>query len=118
MPLISFRRRNKGVLLTATVGLAGLVLGYALLRRSFESGPMVTPPEDPRLSFATPFQNVKPGVRYLGDKACGECHRGITEKYHRHPMGQSITPLAEIQHLERLERETRNPFAAAELEFR
>ena len=30
-------------------------------------------PDDPRRTFETPFLNVRPDVRYVGDAACAGC---------------------------------------------
>jgi Flp pilus assembly protein TadD len=38
----------------------------------------------------SPFLNVQPGVRYVGDAACAGCHRDQAETYSRHPMGRSF----------------------------
>src|SRR5262249_52644780 len=38
----------------------------------------------------SPFLNVRPDVRYVGDAACASCHREQTETYSRHPMGRSL----------------------------
>ncbi len=46
-------------------------------------------PDDPRLTFATEFRNVRPGVKYLGDSACAACHAATVRSYHAHPMGRS-----------------------------
>lgn len=48
-----------------------------------------TPATDPRLTYDTPYRNVKPGVKYVGDAACETCHAGICKTYHAHPMGRS-----------------------------
>jgi len=47
-------------------------------------------PPDPRLTYPTPFLNVRPEVKYMGDEACARCHRDLAESYHQHPMGQSL----------------------------
>ncbi|MDB5308319.1 MAG: hypothetical protein JWO38_2521, partial [Gemmataceae bacterium] len=47
------------------------------------------PTPDPRVSFPTPFRNVKPDVRYVGDGSCAGCHAAIDKSYHAHPMGRS-----------------------------
>jgi hypothetical protein len=47
------------------------------------------PPPDPRETFETPYRNVKPGVKYVGDAACAGCHPAIDASYHQHPMGRS-----------------------------
>ena len=51
------------------------------------------PPPDPRLTFDTPYRNVKPGVKYLGDAACAACHADIDKSFHQHPMGRSAERL-------------------------
>jgi cytochrome c-type biogenesis protein CcmH/NrfG len=48
--------------------------------------------DDPRLTFATPYRNVRPEVRYVGDAACTACHADKVHSYHHHPMGQSLAP--------------------------
>src|SRR5438067_2539227 len=50
------------------------------------------PPPDPRLTFPTPFRNVKPDVKYVGDAACAGCHQAIDKSFHHHPMGRSALP--------------------------
>jgi Tfp pilus assembly protein PilF len=42
---------------------------------------------------ASPFVNTRPEVKYVGDGACVECHREISEAYRSHPMGRSLEPL-------------------------
>jgi len=46
-------------------------------------------PPDPRVTFATPYRNVRPEVKYVGDAACAGCHAQISRTYHAHPMGRS-----------------------------
>ncbi len=46
--------------------------------------------EDPRLTFATPYRNVRPDVRYVGDDRCADCHVEQAESYRRHPMGRTF----------------------------
>src|SRR5262244_1139751 len=41
---------------------------------------------DPRLTYAGPFQNIHPSVRYVGDAECARCHKKESESFHRHPM--------------------------------
>ena len=41
----------------------------------------------------SPFQNVRPGVAYVGDAACARCHREIALAYRSHPMGRSLAPV-------------------------
>jgi hypothetical protein len=49
---------------------------------------------DPRLTFSTPYSNVRPEVAYVGDAVCAECHPHETETYGRHPMGRSLVPVS------------------------
>src|SRR5262245_4109104 len=67
-------------------------------------------PEDPRRTFATPYRNVRPGVRYVGDEACAACHGDKAETYRRHPMGRSFAPVASAEPLERYDPAAHNPF--------
>ena len=43
---------------------------------------------DPRLAAATPYRNVRPDVRYVGDAVCAGCHHDIAKTYRHHPMAQ------------------------------
>ncbi|HMC66051.1 MAG TPA: multiheme c-type cytochrome, partial [Gemmataceae bacterium] len=53
------------------------------------------PPDDPRIAFKTPYLNVRPDVRYVGDEACARCHAAIAKKFRQHPMGRSLAPVAQ-----------------------
>ena len=55
---------------------------------------------DPRLAFDTPFRNVKPHVKYVGDAACSGCHPTIDKNYHAHPMGRSAEYVAKASAIE------------------
>lgn len=59
------------------------------------------PTDDPRLVFNTPFRNVKPGVRYVGDDACAKCHQDISKSFHAHPMGRSAATVAQATPIEK-----------------
>lgn len=74
-------------------------------------------PLDPRLTFATPYLNVRPEFRYVGDNACAECHGDVAETYHRHPMGRSLAPIAEGASSERYDRGAGNPFEKEGFQF-
>lgn len=74
--------------------------------------PVVTPdppPPDPRLTFDTPFRNVRPQVKYLGDAACVDCHAEITHAYHQHPMGRSAAVMATAPPIEDFRPAANNP---------
>jgi hypothetical protein len=75
------------------------------------------PSDDPRLTFPTPFLNVRPEVRYVGDERCGDCHvEGTT--YPRHPMGRSLAPTADVAGAERYDEASHDPFEKSGFLFR
>jgi len=74
-------------------------------------------PEDPRLTFATPFLNVRPEVNYVGDEACAGCHEGHAKTFRAHPMGRSLAPLSAAAPVERYDASAGNPFATANLRY-
>jgi hypothetical protein len=77
------------------------------------------PPSDPRLTFPTPFRNVKPDVAYLGDAACAACHGPMCDSYHEHPMGRSAALPVRARPVERYDPAARDPFTGAGgLEYR
>jgi tetratricopeptide (TPR) repeat protein len=43
----------------------------------------------------TPYRNTRAGVKYVGDAACVECHRAISESYQSHSMGRSLYAINE-----------------------
>jgi Tfp pilus assembly protein PilF len=57
-------------------------------------------PVDPRLTFATPYLNVHPEVRYVGDAACTSCHLSQATTFHEHPMGRSSPIMSSLVGLE------------------
>jgi hypothetical protein len=75
------------------------------------------PPPDPRLTFDTPYRNVKPGVRYLGDAACAGCHPTIDKTYHQHPMGRSAALVGRGPEVERFDPAARPTFTAGGFEL-
>lgn len=72
---------------------------------------------DPRLSYAGPYLNVHPGVKYVGSDVCGNCHVEIAEVFADHPMGKSLLPIAAVA--ARLPHDTKshNPFRAKDSLF-
>src|SRR5262249_53330549 len=55
---------------------------------------------DPRLTFPTPYRNVRPEVRYVGDSTCAQCHGAIAESYRHHSMGRSLAAASEAAPVE------------------
>jgi Flp pilus assembly protein TadD len=85
------------VFLIGLILLASLVLAAGLWWRTLRpppTGGTVNALSDPRRTFNTPFRNVRPEVGYVGDEACAGCHAGLSDSYHRHPMGRSLSAVA------------------------
>ena len=103
---------------------AGLGTWYALSGRSTDDPPPAPtnpnpepPPPDPRLTFDTPFRNVRPEVQYVGDAACAGCHEEIDRTYHAHPMGRSAALVARSAPIERFDAAAHNPCPAGAYEL-
>jgi hypothetical protein len=75
------------------------------------------PADDPRLTFSTPYRNVRPEVKYVGDEACAECHGAIAKSYREHPMGRSLGLVQSVADRQRYGRDDGNPFTSGGLEF-
>jgi predicted CXXCH cytochrome family protein len=89
-------RRPRGALLLG-LALLALAAGGAFAFRYLHRAAAPPPPDTPdgtRLAFDTPYRNVRPEVRYVGDAACAECHADIAASYRRHPMGRSFARTA------------------------
>jgi hypothetical protein len=77
------RARSRRLLLAAVLMAAGASWLITTWRAS---------PRDDihRLEFGSPYENTRPGVKYVGDAECARCHARIADTYRRHPMGQSL----------------------------
>jgi hypothetical protein len=51
--------------------------------------------EAARNEGSSPYLNTRRAVKYVGDSGCIRCHADIAETYRRHPMGQSLAPIAD-----------------------
>src|SRR5438132_13658320 len=92
----------------ALLGL-GACLVIMLLKGRTKPQPIVV--EDvPRLTFPTPYRNVRPEVGYVGDQACASCHQAQAESFRHTPMGRSLSPIGDIAAQERYDPKTNNPF--------
>src|SRR5262249_45420330 len=98
-----------------TVGVVLLLLGGVVLWKK-SLGPTAPSPaalsRDPRLDYTGPFQNIHPGVGYVGDARCAECHEDKTQTYHQHPMARSLLPIAAVASRQPYDAAHRNPFEA------
>src|SRR5438067_1374410 len=109
------------LLFAAIMAIGGFGAWYFFVRDDVPSSPdspevVDTPPADPRLTFATPFRNVKPNVQYVGDSACATCHQEIDKNYHAHPMGRSAEFTAKASPIERYDAAAHNPFTVGPYE--
>src|SRR5437868_2793722 len=97
--------RKRRTILFVLLGLAFVLVWVAVIaftswRRS------LSPVRGEPLSsvFVSPYRNTVPGIKYVGDTACGECHQSHAESYHRHPMGRSLAPVSQSLRLEQFDR--------------
>lgn len=110
------------VLLTATLLVAALLGGGAyLLWRPASVPPSPTAdepaPAGPHLAYDGPFENVRPGIAYVGDAACADCHADIAQDYRHHGMARSLRPIAALASQQTYGPEQHNPFQALGNEF-
>jgi hypothetical protein len=110
-------RRRRKYLLTAGLALVlgGLALGAWLLWRG---GPAPAALPDPRLTYLSPYRNVRPEVAYVAEERCAECHADIAAKYRMHPMGRSLGTVADVSELEDYSAAMQPTFTAAGFEYR
>jgi hypothetical protein len=104
-------------LLAAACVVAGLGLWLWNGQRAPQLMTTAAADDDPRLTFATPYRNVRPEVKYLGDETCARCHASHAETFRRHPMGRSLGPVATVAASQRYEPAVHNPFEALGAQF-
>src|SRR5262245_22229408 len=83
------------------LALAGSLAAWKWWPRDPAPGKPAPAPEDPRLTFATPYKNVRPGVKYVGDESCARCHPRHARTFRKHPMGRSLAPVRSAEPVER-----------------
>jgi len=111
-PAGSFHPRGALVLAIGLVACVALWAGWKWWPRdvgTIQSGRRPVP-EDPRLTYDTPFRNVRPEVKYVGDEICAGCHRELAQSYHHHPMGRSLDLVQKASPIERFDTVSKNPF--------
>ncbi|HMC64501.1 MAG TPA: hypothetical protein VKI65_06155, partial [Gemmataceae bacterium] len=67
---------------------------------------------DPRVTYETPFLNVRPEVQYVGDAKCALCHSEHCDSFRQHPMGRSLMPVSEMIARERYDKAAHSRFEA------
>ena len=68
---------------------------------------------DPRVTYETPFLNVRPEVQYVGDAKCALCHSEHCDSFRQHPMGRSLMPVSEMIARERYDKAAHEQSALA-----
>ncbi len=106
----ALRRALVGAALAAA--LIGAVVAGMLLWRGPAPATTPPPPPDPRTTYAGPFLNVRPDVRYVGDDRCADCHPDVAESYRKHPMARSFRPIARVAPAQSYDASLNNPFEA------
>src|SRR5215471_9000578 len=107
-------RRVLLVALSATA----IVAAVWFLHREKKEPPTDPVYPDPRLTFETPYLNVRPEVQYVGTKTCAECHDDKASSYARHPMGRSFAPLSLVADRDRYGPAVHDPFEQFGNQFR
>ena len=69
------------------------VLGLATTFICWRHVPALGPGRAKAVLSGSPYQNTRPGVKYVGDAACLGCHANKSESYRLHPMGRSLYPI-------------------------
>jgi hypothetical protein len=109
------RRPWKGlIVLFALVFLGYLV--WALSKRQDKSEKPAVDNHLP-LVFDSPYRNVRPDVRYVGDETCARCHAALTAAYRKHPMSRSLAPVSLAKPLESYDSASHNPFEAQRFHY-
>src|SRR5205085_9189635 len=103
-------RRRRALLFTLVLAVVGFGIAFVSWRTP-------TKVRADRSEVGSPYQNTRPGVKYLGDAACARCHAEIGETYRQHPMGRSLAPIGEAGTIGGDERSGRPLFQAQGLEY-
>ena len=69
------------------------VLPLAITLKWWRHVPAQGPGRARAVLSGSPYQNTRPGVKYLGDAACLGCHANKAASYRQHPMGRSLYPI-------------------------
>src|SRR5947208_466138 len=120
-PSMQIFRSAKGIWIFCVAACA-LAIALAVFLRPSGTTPSSdtdtkTPDDDPRLTFPTPYRNVRPDVHYVSDTACTECHAAQADYFQHHPMGRSLGPVSTVAASQRYEKAAHNPFDALGAQF-
>jgi hypothetical protein len=90
----------------------GVVVYFAPWRDRSVSPNRPDPLTDPRLTYAGPYLNIHPDVKYVGDATCAGCHQKEHDSFRHHPMGRSMLTVAEADQRDLETPDHHNPFTA------
>lgn len=111
---------RRGAAIWMAAGVLAVVAAIAAYHIWLKPARTPTPPADrtplPPLTDS-PFLNTKPGVEYVGDRACADCHQEQTKTYRQHPMGRSLFSAGDAPPIERYDSAARNPLVAGRFHF-
>jgi tetratricopeptide (TPR) repeat protein len=110
-------KRNRGQWLLAGVAAAALVGAGAFVLWPRSASPHPKPTVAAPTLTSSPFLNTKPGIAYVGDEVCADCHARLGETYHQHPMGRSLFRAADAPPLEQYDAKANNPFQVGAFHF-
>ncbi len=85
---LSMPQRRRLLTSAAILSVAGL-LGLALFCRPS------TRRDVKGAATGSPYANTRRSVNYVGDASCVRCHAEIAKTYGQHPMGRSLSPIAD-----------------------
>jgi len=101
------------VFVTLLAAALGVVISSAWRTRGPAApGAGDAPSDDPRVTYAGKFLNIRPDVRYVGDERCVDCHASECTSFRKHPMGRSLVPINDPSTGERYDAAANNPFGA------
>jgi hypothetical protein len=100
-------------------GVLLLVLGgwWYTRRASHDAITDPTTTDNVERAFPSPYLNLAPEVKYVGDEACSHCHPAVAESYQQHPMGRSLAAVAAHFNPSRTERTTSRSFEKFGFQF-
>jgi hypothetical protein len=93
----------------ASLGFLALLCGLTLAWWRWHVREPIAAPDEAS-TFHSPYRNVEPQVKYVGDQVCADCHWEKWETYRRHPMGHSLAPVGQVAAQLGYDAKAHNPF--------
>jgi hypothetical protein len=67
--------------------------------------------------FESPYRNVSPDVKYVGDEVCARCHAAEAAAYRKHPMSRSLAPVSQAGDLEQYNSASHDHFETQSFQY-